>query len=306
MTALESKQTVSYANAAARIQHYIADEDDALIHPASHTRLWAHGKKMPRAILYLHGYTDSTQQFAAMGELLFEHGMNVFVPRLPHHGYRARMSTEHGSLTIPELLQWTNDMVDTALDLGERLTVIGLSLGGVLATWVAEQRAEVDCVLILAPAYGTKVVPLRATRAVARIMGRLPNLFIWWDPRVRAATGIEYAYPRFATHVLARLYDFSGDLLAHARANPPAARRVWMITNANDFAVSNSICDAFVAAWRSHKPQQIQTYQFAKTLRLPHDFLDSLDSAVQPKVVYPRLLEIIQRDEPTDRQVEQA
>ena len=53
---------VSYANSAAHIQRQIADEDDALIHPASHTRLWAHGKQTPRAILYLHGYTDSTQQ----------------------------------------------------------------------------------------------------------------------------------------------------------------------------------------------------------------------------------------------------
>jgi pimeloyl-ACP methyl ester carboxylesterase len=218
------------------------------------------------------------------------------VPRLPHHGYRDRLSTAHGKLTIDELRQWTNDAVDAALGLGERLTVMGLSLGGVLATWVAEQRAEVDCVLILAPAYGTRVIPLRATRAAARVMGRLPNLLIWWDPRVRAETGIEYAYPRFATHVLAQLYDFSGDLLAHARANPPAARRVWMITNANDFAVSNSICDAFVAAWRSHNPPQIQTYQFPKNLRLPHDFLDPIDSAVQPDVVFPRLLEIIQHD----------
>jgi pimeloyl-ACP methyl ester carboxylesterase len=296
MTASESKRAISYANARARIQRQIADEDDALIHPAAHTRLWAYDKKTPRAVLYLHGYTDSTQQFNAMGELLFERGINVFVPRLPHHGYRDRLSTAHGKLTIDELRQWTNDAVDAALGLGERLTVMGLSLGGVLATWVAEQRAEVDCVLILAPAYGTRIIPLRATRAAARVVGRLPNLFIWWDPRVRAETGIEYAYPRFATHVLAQLYDFSGDLLAHARANPPAARRVWMITNANDFAVSNSICDAFVAAWRSHNPQQIQTYQFPKNLRLPHDFLDPIDSAVQPEAVFPHLLEIIQHD----------
>lgn len=290
----KNNPAANYADAAARFEQIIAAEDSQIIHPVSHSRLWARGEKTAHAVLYLHGYTDSVQQFADFGALLFERGYNVLAPRLPHHGYRDRLSTAHGSLTIPELQTWANDAVDLALGLGETVTVMGLSLGGVMATWVAQTRAEVAQVMLLAPAYGTKAIPPRLTRPVAQLVNRLPNLFLWWDPRVRAETGIEYAYPRFATRTLAQLFLFSSTLLNVARTNPPAARAVWMITNENDFAVSNTLCAEFVTAWRAHAPQQISTYQFPRALGLPHDLLDPIDAAVKPDVVYPRLLEIVE------------
>lgn len=289
---------LSFNDAAARIAQLVASEDDALIHPTSHTKFWTHGDKTPRAVLYLQGYTDSTEQFRPLGDLLFQRGYNVFAPRLLSHGYRDRMTRDHAKLTQVELIGWTNDAVDIALGLGEKLIVIGLSLGGVMATWVAENRADVDRVLIVSPAYGTQAIPPRATRPVARLMNRLPNMFVWWDPRVRADTGIAYAYPRFATHTLARLFLLSGDMLREARQRPPAARAVWMITNGNDFAVSNTLCDAFVAAWRQHDTHQVFTYQFPRAYGLPHDLLDPIDANVKPELVYPRLIEMAEQELP--------
>jgi carboxylesterase len=286
----------SFDAAAARVNQSIAAEDDALIHPLSHTKFWSHGARTGRAILYLHGYTDSTHQFAALGDLLYGRGYNVFAPRLPYHGYRDRMTPDHRKLTAPELIEWASAAVDTALGLGERLTVIGLSLGGVLATWVAEQRVGVDRVLIVSPAYGTSAIPLPVTRHAARLVNRLPNLFVWWDPRVRAETGFEYAYPRFATRTLAQAFLLGGELLAQARAHPPAVRAIWMVTNANDFAVNNTICDAFVAAWRKHNTNQIYDYQFPRALGLPHDIMDPREASAHPEIVYPRLIELVEQD----------
>lgn len=292
---MKNNPAATFENARARVDKMIANEDSQIIHPASHTRLWARDERTKRAILYLHGYTDSVQQFSAFGDLLFQRGYNVFAPRVPHHGYRDRMSRAHGELTIHELQKWTNDAVDTALGLGEKITVMGLSMGGVMATWVAEQRADVNCVIILSAAYGVKVIPARAMRAVARIVNRLPNLFVWWDPRVRTETGIEYAYPRFSTRTLARLFQFSDELLKCARKQPPAARTVWMVTNANDFAISNALCEQFTAAWRAHGSEQIRAYEFPRELGLPHDLLDPIDVSVKPDAVYPRLIEIIEQ-----------
>ncbi len=286
----------NFQEAETRVAAQIAQEDHAVIHPVSHTRLWSHGQTTSRSVVYLQGYTDSVQQFGPLGDLLFQRGYNVYAPRLPHHGYRDRMSQDHGKLSVQEMQQWAQDAVDTALGLGEKVTVIGLSLGGVLATWIAEQRADVDRVLVVAPAYGTKAIPPRATRTVARVAHRLPNMFMWWDPRVRTETGIEYAYPRFATHTLAKLFLLSSELLREARQRPPAARAVWMITNANDFAVNNTICAAFVAAWQKHKTGQIFTYEFPGELGLPHDLLDPIDATVKPDLVYPRLIEMVQQD----------
>lgn len=295
MAVLTFQPTQTFEAARSEIQARQAQEDDT-IHPLSRTRLWSHARAAPRAILYLQGYTDSVQQFAPLGDMLFERGCNVYAPRLPYHGYRDRMSHEHSELTVPEMLEWASAAVDTARGLGDELVVIGLSLGGVLATWVAQHRADVARVLIVAPAYGTSLIPPRLTHRAAHLFKRLPNLFLWWDPRARLKQGFEYTYPRFATHTLAHAFILGDELLEEARHHPPAARAVWMITNENDFAVSNKICDAFVAAWRAHDTHQVFGYQFPRALELPHDIMDAADPLVKPEVVYPRLIEIIEQD----------
>lgn len=289
-----SDPAVSFPSAVARIQH-LQTQDDDTIHPLSQTKFWSHGEKTPRAILYLHGYTDSTQQFTPFGELLYKQGYNVFAPRLPYHGYKDRLTTDHSQLTASQLVEWTNAMTDIAVGLGDALTVIGLSLGGVLATWVAQHRADVDRVLIVAAALGTSVIPERLTLPAARLFKRLPNFFVWWDPRVRAQAGFEYTYPRFSTRTLAQAFLLGGELLQQAREHPPAARTVWVITNANDFAVSNARCDSFAAAWRRHNTNQIHTFQFPRELGIPHDIMDPADPGVKPEIVFPRLLEIVRQ-----------
>lgn len=292
---LISNPTTTFSQALARFETLRA-RDDETIHELSGSRLWSHGRATPRAVLYLHGYTDSVQQFAQFGDLLFAQGFNVFAPRLPHHGHIDRMHHAHAELTTHELLEWTNEAADIARGFGDSLTVIGLSLGAVLGTWVAEQRADVERVLIVAPAYGTSVIPPRFTHVAAHLFKRLPNLFMWWDPRVREQGGFQYTYPRFSTHTLAHVFILSNQLLEQAQRQPPAARTVWMITNANDFAVSNKICRAFVAAWRAHNTNQIFAYEFPRELGLPHDLMDPADPLVKPDVVYPRLLEMIQQE----------
>ncbi len=282
----------TFEDAAARIDTLARQDDDA-IHPLSGTKFWSHGTRTRRAVLYLQGYTDSTQQFKPLGDVLFERGYNVFAPRLIHHGYKDRLSHQHSQLEMRDLIEWTSAVTDIALGLGQELTVIGLSLGAVLATWVAEERAEVERVLIVAPAYGTSAIPHSLTQPLAHLVRRLPNFFVWWDPRVGEQAGFEYTYPRFATHTLARLFLFGGELLKQARAKPPAARAVWMITNANDFAVSNTICKQFVTAWRSHSNAQVHTYEFPREWNIPHDVMDPADPLVKPELVYPPLLEII-------------
>jgi pimeloyl-ACP methyl ester carboxylesterase len=290
-----SNPAPSFDHAVARIQ-YAQTQDDDTIHPLSQTKFWSHGEKTPRAILYLQGYTDSTHQFTPLGDLLFEHGYNVFAPRLPYHGYKDRMTRAHSQLTGSQLIEWAGTMTDISVGLGDDLTVIGLSLGGVLATWVAQHRADVDRVLIVAAAHGTSLIPTRLTLPAAQLFKRLPNLFIWWDPRVREQAGFDYTYPRFSTRTLAQAFLLGGELLEQARQNPPAARAVWVITNANDFAVSNALCNAFAASWRRHNTNQIYTFQFPRELAIPHDMMDPADPAVKPEIVFPRLLEIVGQD----------
>jgi carboxylesterase len=241
--------------------------------------------------LYLHGYTDSTQQFDLLGTRLFERGHNVYAPRQDHHGHRDRMCDVHARLNGPELVEWTTNAVDNAEGLGAQLTVIGLSLGGVLATWVAQHRA-VDQVIILSPAYGASFIPAGLTPALAHLAMRLPNFFLWWDRRLGADCTNEYSYPRFSTHALAQVFILADGLLKTARQAPPAAHEIWMITNANDFEVNNHLSAAFVAAWRSHG-HRVQTFEFPRALGLPHDLLDPTSEGARPDEVNRAIIDIV-------------
>ncbi len=65
--------------------------------------LSTHDAPVRRVFLLLHGLTASPLQFAAFGNLLFDRGANVLIPRLPYHGYGDRLTSALEALTADEL-----------------------------------------------------------------------------------------------------------------------------------------------------------------------------------------------------------
>lgn len=72
-----------------------------------HSILLTHGKRAPRATLFLHGLTASPRQFNALAAYAHVLGDNVFVPRMPKHGYPDRLTGALGELRA-------NDVLDSA------------------------------------------------------------------------------------------------------------------------------------------------------------------------------------------------
>src|SRR5690348_3943799 len=78
-------QSYAAAVSLARAQQAI---DDSVAVPLGRSILLTHGHRTARAVVLLHGYTDSPRQFADLADSLFAEGDNVYVPRLPHHAER--------------------------------------------------------------------------------------------------------------------------------------------------------------------------------------------------------------------------
>src|SRR5712692_10169109 len=84
------------------------------INPACGSVLLEHGHRTPRAVAFLHGITSNPVHFRELGELFSQRGYNVFIPRVPRHGYRDRLSRDHANLTVAEFKAYASHTVATA------------------------------------------------------------------------------------------------------------------------------------------------------------------------------------------------
>ncbi len=265
------------------------ERDPQAVDPASRSRLLGPPERTEHAIVFFHGLSNSPQQFLRLGQRFVEHGYHVYIPRLPYHGYADRMTTDLQHLTAGNLLDAAAESVDLAAGLANEVTVCGLSLGGVLAIWAAFFR-DVSLAAPIAPAIGLPFLPYGLTRVLFGAMARLPNRFIWWDPRSRQALrGPPYAYPRFSTHALAASQRLAVDLVEAAVHQPPRARSVLVISNAADLAVSNRATRLLVRRWRAAGANNVRTFEFPRRLKLFHDLIDPLQPNAQPDLVHPIL-----------------
>ena len=270
------------------------DESMFPIHPEAETLELSHGHKTDEAFVLLHGITNTPVQFREFAEILFQRGSNVVVPRMPFHGHEDRLTEAKSGFTAQIMLDEANRAVDRARLLGRRVKVMGLSVNGVTAAWISQNRADVDTVVIMAPFFAVKGMPDWTIAPVARLFARLPNFFVWWDFRQRENLGQNsLAYPRFSTRAMAGVMHFGLDVFREAESAPPEARRIVVVTSAIDQAVSNGRIGELVALWRRSAPGRVETYEFPADKNVPHDWMYPGQPDQQVETVYPILLNLL-------------
>jgi carboxylesterase len=266
--------------------------------PQLNTIFLSHGKKTKRAILWLHGYTSATLQFKHLADLCFKKGYNVLVPCMPHHGLKDRLTSEICKITAKEQKQFVDSMVDIMHGLGNEVVVGGLSMGGTMTAWVAQKHPDVDTAIIIAAAFGYKVIPTHLTRIATLALLALPNMRRWWDNEKKdTLQDLWYSYPHGYTHSLVQLLDLSHQVLGFAKHNPPAAKKVWVVMNDHDEAVDNRMLHKLVDTWHNSSAKNISTYHFPDSLGLDHDCISVEHPKNNPKYVYPILMKMVEGEE---------
>ncbi|MBI1797605.1 MAG: alpha/beta fold hydrolase [Candidatus Eisenbacteria bacterium] len=288
----DPRPVADYAEALRRIDGLRA-EDGAAIAPECRTRLFTHGARAARVVVMFHGLTNCPAQFDSLGRIAFARGANVLIPRLPRHGWADRMTDQLARSDAGELRTFADRAIDLAHGLGDSVTVVGLSVGGTLAAWAAEQRPDVDRAVLIAPMLGVARAPGAWTPIVSRLAGALPNLFVWWDDaRRRALLGPKHVYPRFATRVVAATLRLGWMVVEDAARRPPACRTIAVVTVGGDPAVDNGLCDRAIDGWR-RSGRAVETYRFPARLDLSHDIVDPEQVKGNPALTYPVLVRLI-------------
>ena len=99
-------------------------------------------------------------------------------------------------LTEAGLKTAASEAVSAAGSLGERLDVLGFSLGGVMAAWLG-QTHDVHSVTAIAPFMGLKLTPHRLSGMISETIARAPNAWLWWSLLKRESLLPMHAYPRY-------------------------------------------------------------------------------------------------------------
>ncbi len=285
----------NYAEAVNRIAALQAQES-ATFNPQCTTQFLTHDQKAARAIAFVHGYTNCPVQFLQLGQQFYALGYNVLIVPLPHHGLADRLTDDLTNFTAEDMAAYSDQVVDIERGLGDRISIVGLSGGGVVTAWAAQTRTDLDQAVLIAPGFDVRPIPNAFEALVTNVVLLLPDSFQWWDPVGHDSnpTGpMSHAYPRFSVHGLAQQLRLGYAVRALARRSAPGASSILVITNASDLSVDNGVTAGVVADWRAHGAAHVTTYEYPQNLGLSHDLIDPAQSYQHVDIVYPKLIELI-------------
>jgi len=99
----------------------------------------------PDGVLVLHGFTGNPQSLRPLAQAVAAAGYSVELPRLPGHG------TSLEDMMTTTWADWSAAALASFDELASRcrgVSVVGLSMGGALAAFIAEQRSPAAAVFI--------------------------------------------------------------------------------------------------------------------------------------------------------------
>jgi carboxylesterase len=284
---------LSYEESVAAIRAAIArDAADSTLERVALPRFYDHGAVVDNAVILFHGFTNCPQQFDLLARRFHERGCNVYVPRIPRHGLKDRLTTTLADLTIEELGACTLDAFANARGLGRRLSSVGLSLGGSMSLWLA-QAMPIDLAVAVSPFLMPIGIPRGIGTAGMHALYALPSMYWWWDPRVKQDCRPDYAYPGYPTHGLAEV-TFFGDKIFQYSNSKPLGKDCILVTNANESAVNNSVSRGLLEQWKAGGANCSEVV--LSGLGPPrHDIIDPTTFPEAVQLVYPRLEDLVLR-----------
>jgi len=179
-----------------------------------------------------------------------------------------------------------------ARGLGERTMIAGLSLSGTLAARAAVERSDVARALAIVPLFGLKgFAPFRDS-LIAMALSALPNANFPWDPFGDQKLIPAHAYPCFPTRGLAAAIRLGLATYRKAEVAAPAGS-VVTVTNSNEPAIDNRMCDEIVRRWNARRAGSASSFQF-EDLPKNHDIIDPSNPLQRVDEIYPKLLELLE------------
>jgi pimeloyl-ACP methyl ester carboxylesterase len=274
--------------------HRLQETEGPEVSPVCRSILLTHGQRTDKAVVFFHGYTNCPEQFRKLGQIFYELGYNVLIPRLPRHGLADRNVQNLSQLKAEELRDCADSSVDIACGLGRKVYVAGLSAGGTLAAWIAQNRSEVTRVVLIAPALGfARHNGTRFQKALAVLLPLLPDIRRYWPDLDPDALALGHTYPGFSSWALGQLLRVSVATFAGALNQPPQVQDVVLVTSRSDKAVSDYLVWQLISLWRTKGLFRFASVDFPEAMKIEHDMIDPTHKNQQTEIVYPIIVSLL-------------
>ncbi|WP_156226736.1 alpha/beta fold hydrolase [Corynebacterium comes] len=224
--------SMSYGQAMGAVHAQRVSDEARGVTGECRSRVLTHDGKTEGAVVFFHGIRVCPSQFDDLALHFFEAGYNVYLPVAPAHGTADPRA--HGEVEAGALVDYVNESITIATGLGDEVGVVGLSGGGLLGTWAAHHREEVERLLVLSGFYepASSEVPKWQLPLLKTLYGKhlLADSF---------SNGADSADPGFSYRGLAQ-YLIIGDNL---RADPgsPALRSVATVIAEDDTRIDQGL-----------------------------------------------------------------
>lgn len=200
-----------------------------------------------RALLLLHGSGDTPQTLRFLAEELHRAGYTVHAPLLPGHG---RSPAAFTAVSAAAYLDAARAGLDEIRRSASWIGIVGLSMGGALATQLAAEASDVRALVLLAP----YLVPPALVRWVARSSWVWGMLVPFVDARGArsvhdpVAGGESRAYGLFSPRALRALVATAD---AGQRALPRVVAPTLVVHSREDIRIPTPVAERATSALRA-------------------------------------------------------
>jgi carboxylesterase len=283
----EPDPATSYEEAVARFTE-LQQAEQGLVTVVSGSQLLVYGEKTPRVYIMIHGITNSPLQWLELGEYLYDQGSNVLILRMPYHGLQSLNVGELKVLRSQDLRAYADQAMDIAAGLGDEVVVVGISGGGTVSSWLAQNRPEVSRSVLLAPFYGPIGVPYYVNPILINAFSRLPNISLL-KPNEPVH---DWVYRGEATRGVAAFLGIGQMVRKQALDGISPEGQVFILTTANEDTANNRSTAGIVNLWRK-AGTDVVTYEFEVSQEIPHNSVDPAADPIKKLLVYDKILEFL-------------